>query len=396
MELDYYIMRKDEVITYAEFSEDGTMLSFSPNIRNRELAPIQDQYQTSWLKEWWKERSVPLDQGHIDRMLKKRGYSLPSEYLVKNLGLSLTDYYWIKPIDSGLKWKDVNLFENEFSENLLEWESQGEENDEIPHYSPNSTLQGRIEKTWICAGKERYLVKGNRDYLSSESINEVIATKIHEMQGYKNYATYELIKISHKDYEYGCRSKLFTSQKKELVSAFALYTNEKKANGVSNYSHLMNICKKYGMDMEYVQSEMDYQIMTDFIMTGYDRHLNNIAFIRDADSLKFIGTAPIYDSGGAFFAGKPVPANEKELFKVETYGFASREEGLLALVKDPGVIDLTKLPPVSFIRDMYEKDPYQDSKRISAVTKWYEKKIDMCRQFQQGKNPFDKKKIYTR
>ena len=44
----------------------------------------------------------------------------PADYLIQNLGLSLTDYYWMKPVGSHLKWKDVNLFENAFSGDALQ------------------------------------------------------------------------------------------------------------------------------------------------------------------------------------------------------------------------------------------------------------------------------------
>ena len=34
--------------------------------------------------------------------------------LVNNLALSLTDCYWIKPIDSLVTWEQVSLFQNNF------------------------------------------------------------------------------------------------------------------------------------------------------------------------------------------------------------------------------------------------------------------------------------------
>lgn len=33
-------------------------------------------------------------------------------------GLSLTDHYWMQPIDKELHWTDINFFENDFSDNL--------------------------------------------------------------------------------------------------------------------------------------------------------------------------------------------------------------------------------------------------------------------------------------
>ncbi len=391
MELNYYLMRKDTPITVVVLDESGVMLKFSQSIANPELAPLQDQYQSDWLKRWWSERSVPVTQGKIGEYLREHGYNLPSEYLVKNLGLSLTDYYWLKPINSELTWNDVNLFDNAFTDNLLIGQTAAvddEPRDDLTplHFSPNGSLQGSIEKTWAIRDGERYMVKGNKSYLSAESINEVIACRIHELQGYRNYAPYDLLHIHHKEYDYGCCSKLFTSQQRELVSAWAIYTNQKKSNNVSSYEHFLKTCEGLGVDIDNIRREMDYQILTDFVMSGYDRHLNNIALLRDADSLKFIGVAPIYDSGGSLFANRPLPKKPDELLDVKTEGFARNELGLLKLVSDPSLIDLDKLPAASYIREMYHLDSQADDKRVNNIACFYEKKIELCRAFQLGKD----------
>lgn len=390
--IGFFIMRKDDPITYAEFTADGNMVSFSKDIMNKDLAPLQDMYQGQWLNLWWKERSIPIEQDNIRMFLQENGYSMPSDYLIRNLGLSLTDYYWLKPINSDLTWKDVNLFDNNFKSNLLNWRNDISESsrDDIPHYSPNGSLQGTIEKSWVINNGDRCLIKGNHTFKSIESINETIACEIHRRQNWLNYCDYHLIEIANKNYAYGCYSKAFTSQERELVSAWALFTNEKKSNNVSNFTHLLNMCKKFGMDPEIIRMGLEYQILVDFIMSGYDRHLNNIAFIRDASSLKFLGLAPIFDSGGAMFAGKEIPKNEKELFELETNSFVKRETDLVALVQNKGLIDLTKLPDSRFIRESYVQDPKMEAKEINNIAHWYEKKIDMCRDLQLGRDAFKK------
>ena len=383
--LGYFLMRKNDPITYAEFTPNGELISYSKKIINKELAPLQDMYQNNWLNLWWKERVIPIKQNNLANFLKENGYSIPSEYLIKNLGLSLTDYYWIKPVDSELTWENINLFDNEFKENLLVWDKNDNES-ETPSYSPNSSLQGTIEKTWIINDGERFLIKGNHNESSAESINEVIACEIHKNQGFNNYTDYGLVHINGKDYDYGCYSKLFTSQQIELVSAFALYTNEKKQNNASHFSHLLKMCEKFGMNKEEIQAGLDYQILTDFIMSGHDRHLNNIAFLRDANTLKFLGLAPIFDSGSSFFAGKVIPKNEKDLLNITTSSFVKKETKLLNYVQDRDAVDLTKLPPASYIQEMYQMDSKMHEKDINNIAYWYERKIDVCRDFQLGKD----------
>ena len=52
-------------------------------------------------------------------MLSESDLLGPQDYLFNNLGLSLNDYYWICPLGSKLKWEDVNLYDNDFKDDLL-------------------------------------------------------------------------------------------------------------------------------------------------------------------------------------------------------------------------------------------------------------------------------------
>ena len=76
---------------------------------NRKIAPLQERICVDGIQRWWSRRSVPLSQGKIRRILEEQGVSCPEEYLVKNLGLSLTDYYWIRPLDSELTRRKAKM-----------------------------------------------------------------------------------------------------------------------------------------------------------------------------------------------------------------------------------------------------------------------------------------------
>ena len=45
MELAYGLMRKNDRITTAVFSDDGYMLRYSKEMENIDLVPLQDRYQ---------------------------------------------------------------------------------------------------------------------------------------------------------------------------------------------------------------------------------------------------------------------------------------------------------------------------------------------------------------
>ena len=382
----YVLKRKDDIVTLIDFMEDGTIYKFHQKLVNPELAPLHDTGNHDWLKQWWQRRAVPISQGHIRQFLEKKGLLGPEDYLLKNLGLSLTDYYWISPLDSGLTWKDVNLFENEFHEDIFIGRESVEEDKVIPHYTPNSSLQGSLEKCWTILDGERGMIKGNRDQYSSESINEVIATKLHELQGFTAYTEYQLIKISGKEYDYGCYSKLFTSTEKEMITAYDVVLSEKQPNDRSSFEHFIRVCGKHGMDVEQLQAYMDYMIMSDFILSGRDRHLSNVAILRDAESLRFISPAPIYDSGKSLFVHDSVPTNDRALLSIKTESFAGTELKMLKFVKDRSCLDISKLPERKWIEELYAMDSKMDENRIKLIGEAYERKIDLFRRFQLGED----------
>ena len=391
MDKRYYLMRKNEVITLMQFDDAGKLTAYSRNITEsaKVLAPLSYRSQPDeWLYKWWEDRSIPLTRDQIKRFLSERGLSNPGQYLIDNLGLSLTDYYWLKPVDSDLTWKKVNLFDNPFHDDVF-LSSKKAESDGSIQYTPNSSLQGDKEKAWTISDGKRCLVKGNHTNTSIESFNEVIASKLHNMQNYDNYTDYQLIHIKGKAYAYGCICDAFTSQDLELLSAWSIVTSEPMDKNTSYFEHFINICRKHGIDEDQLREDLEYQIQSDYVLSGYDRHLNNIAVLRDAGTLQFIRMAPIYDSGDCLFARRPIPANVRELQKMEITSFAKREATLLKLVRNRSLLDINKLPSSDFIRQIYHKDDRISDKYIDTIISWYEKKIDMMDRWQHGANAYE-------
>ena len=382
----YYLMRKNDVVTTVELNDMGQLVwADYQNVKEPEKLPLELATSTNRLSMWWEHRSVPIKQGKIAEMLREKGFQCSEEYLTKNLGLSLTDYYWVKPIDSELEWKDVNLFENDFHNEMVV-DTAVDDSKIYGKYTPNSSLQGALEKKWGIIDGERYLIKGNRDNFSTESINEVIASKIHELQGFGNYTPYALFEIKKRDYDYGCISKLFTSQKEELISAYAVVTSEKQPNDKSSYEQFISLCKRHGIDGDQLRMEMEYQMPVDFIISGRDRHLNNIAILRDADTLQFKRMAPIFDSGKSMFIRQDIPDNNKALLSLRTESFAATELQLMKYVQNRKLVDISKLPGRDVISDLYHCDSQMSDRRISDICDAYERKIELYRNFQLGKS----------
>ena len=373
--MDYFLMRKDDVITICDISESGEMISWSEKMRFPELAPIGFRAHRDYLKKWWEDRRAPIGQGRLRTILEEHGMSDPADYLIQNLGLSLTDYYWMKPVGSHLKWKDVNLFENAFSGDALQtYGFSFRHKKNFSGLTPNSSLQGELEKCWMIRHGKRCLIKGNHGKLSSESINEVVATEFHKLQKYDNFTKYKLLSIKNKPYDYGCYSKAFTGSHREFVSAWSVLTSKKKPSGMSNYEHLINVAGEHGIDTDQLRRDLEYQIVSDYLLSNTDRHMENIGFLRDADTLKFIRMAPIFDTGRAFAAGSVVPYTQYEIENIGVNSFRNTETELLSLVRDKSVVDMKKLLSADRIAELYSKDSKIDWGRINSIIRLYEEK----------------------
>ena len=68
--------------------------------------------------DWWTDRSIPASRSGIREALEKLKVSSTKMLLTRCYGLSLSDQYWIRPEDSGLRWEEINFFENDFSDDI--------------------------------------------------------------------------------------------------------------------------------------------------------------------------------------------------------------------------------------------------------------------------------------
>lgn len=70
------------------------------------------------LNEWWLGRSIPASRLGLRTALEQLGVQYPEQLLLKCYGLSLSDQYWMKSVNSEVEWKHINFFENDFSDDV--------------------------------------------------------------------------------------------------------------------------------------------------------------------------------------------------------------------------------------------------------------------------------------
>jgi len=374
----YILKHKDDDIGMLSIDEDfGTVFSYKEI--NRELSPYLGNMDLQKAKIWWQTRAIPGSRNMVNTILQDAGCETTYNYLAKNLGLSLTDSYWICPPNSNFKWKDVCLYNILGSDSYIPYHS-------ATSYDPNASLGGQMEKYWDMSGTCPKLVKTATGYYGQQAANEEFATVLHSMQNppflYARYST------QNRDIDDALQSvcPAFTSEVLEFVPAKEIVESEKQANDISVYDHFTDVCEKNGLDRTYIRRFLDYQTLTDFLITNTDEHLLNFGILRAAHTLNFVSEAPIFDSGNSMFFSvqKKTPMTRSEILSIEINATHKREEKMLKTVIYKDVIKTDCLPSPQDVKDFYSLKGIPEEK-AEIISKNYDQKAAMLNEFIQGK-----------
>jgi hypothetical protein len=388
---EYFLMHKDIKVCLMEISDDGEL----GHVRRNEAAaahfPLGGQMNNMKFHEWWRDRAIPKTRHGAKTALQQLGYSSTNNALVNNLALSLSDCYWILPRDEKLTWKEINLFTNDFVDTFGELTINPDHLIDLRKMTrfQCATSQGELQKKWcIDHDGRRYMIKGNYGSSFQQSLNEVFATKLHEQQGFSQYTPYFPAKVQVEENRegLGCMCYDFCSEDMECISAWELLQTIKTRQNESLYYPLKKVCLDLGMTDAYFTNFMDYQIMTDYLISNTDRHMNNIAVMRNPDTLEILGFAPVYDSGNSMFYNIPYEQlAQVRLGDIRTHSFLEKECRLLQYVHDRSLIDLDKAE-MDFT--LYELDVLENQIRIPRIKELYERKRESLSAFQSGKDPW--------
>lgn len=289
------------------------------------------------LNEWWIDRAIPASRSGVRRALEILHISNTKILLTKCFGLSLSDQYWIRPQDSDVAWEMVNFFDNSFSEdigNVLM--GKAEKTDDFDFRSPDNTSDGCLKKRWKIINGKRCLVKAGSNPFMQQPFNEVVASMIAEKLNIP-HVPYMVIWDEEAPYSV-CED--FITPDTELVSAWRVMQIAKKDNSTSVYRHYLNCCEMLGI--EGVAHAVDQMIVLDYILANEDRHQNNFGVVRDANTLEWIGPAPIFDSGSSLGYDK-LTSQILSGRGVECKPFKKTHEEQLKLVTSFDWIDFSKL-----------------------------------------------------
>lgn len=255
--------------------------------------------KASGLRRWWEHRSIPGSRAGMDEKLRTLGLADPSQIPFRNLGLSLSDQYWIRPAEQNINWEEVNYFQNDFGAPAEEWD---EWLAEVGLSSPDNTSEGVLPKRWLCRGDERVLLKGHIPWTDQQVFNEATATALHRRllrQG--DFVPYEVMRTDQLGVVSAC--PCFLTSREEYVPMSLVLEAERRRQGETVYDNVMRACRNVGIRQKEVEEGLAKMIVCDGILANTDRHLRNFGLIRNIDDLTW-RWAPLFDTGNSLWYDK--------------------------------------------------------------------------------------------
>ena len=365
-------------------------------IYNIEYAPLavfnasknRSSSLTKTVNDWFRGRGIPSWRKDLEKLLDKLGVSSSDELLNKYYGLSLSDQYWLKDVNSAVKWDDINFFTNDFEyEAYLDASLDSSSKsivslDKNIFKSPNNTTDGMLQKGWIIESGKRVLVKGTYTSNKEEPINEYLASQICKRLGF-DYCNYEV--------EWSDKTKLiskcndFINENEELISAYDIYNSEKKPNNISDYEFYIQILEKH--NVPNARENMENLFILDYLMLNNDRHLKNFGIIRNVNTLKWEKVAPIFDTGESMQCDKYTDEINFSSGKGKFFSNTDKDyEDILKIIgKNILRVDLSKLKGICddyrLILEKYQDKLDMSDKRKEKLVSGLNKRITKLSEF---------------
>ena len=291
--------------------------------------------------------------------MKTLNLTSTDKLLTKCFGLSLSDQYWVNPVQNPLDWGEINFFHNDFSEDVGNVLFGGLPDGKLNLVSPNNTSDGWLKKKWQIIDGKRCLIKGGSDPFWQQPVNEVMAAIIMSRLGIP-HVSYSL--VWEDGFPYSVCENFITSET-ELVSAFYIHNTKKIADLGKLHEHYLDCC--LALDIPDAGDMLDKMLVVDYLIANSDRHLNNFGAVRNAVTLEWISVAPLFDNGSSFWYNY---AAVKEDYQTKSQPFLDTHEEQIRLVKDFSWLNLKDLAGVDEeFNELLKQSPLIDESRRDGL-----------------------------
>ena len=385
----FTLMNKNKkVFDFVYDEEEHFIVNFERNYpENEDYAPFglikMNEIDKVEFNKWWKNRQIPASRKGLKELLHNSNvYDKDNFDLLdaKAYCLSLSDQYWVKGVNEEISWESINFFDNEFSEDIGKILFNGGKTAlNLNLNTPDMTSNGNYEKRWKIIDGERYLLKAGSKIYNQEPFNELIATKLYERLLNKDeYVEYSVIFDDDKAIS---KCKNFITKDTELVPAWKINEYYEFLDDEDKYTHYIRCLNNLGIkDAETLTDKM---IVCDYIIANKDRHFNNFGVIRDVNTLKFIGVAPIFDNGCSLWY------DENDMYVGEfflTKPFEEYEKTQLSLVKKLEWLDISKLEDFpNEVKTILSIDKLLSKERINKIVDQIKLRIEFVKELKKSR-----------
>ena len=288
------------------------------------------------LNDWWHGRSIPASRQNIRDAIDILGVSSTEKLLSKGFGLSLSDQYWINPINNLLDWGKINFFDNAFSDDvgdaLFGNRPRGMELNLI---SPDNTSDGWLKKKWKIMDGKRCLIKGGSNPFQQEPFNEALASAVMRRLNI-DHVPYTILWDDGLPYSV-CED--FIMRDTEFINAYYIHNTRRIENIAFLYKHYLLCCADLGITN--ARENLDKMLVLDFLIANRDRHLSNFGAVRHADTLEWLGVAPIFDSGTSLWNDRLPDGFDME--GVKSKPFLDTHDEQIRMIEDFSWLDTSQL-----------------------------------------------------
>ncbi|GEM_PF-324850 len=307
----YYLMNKNRKVAKVIMNNATQNIVKIEEVLHEDYAPLEGfvhhHLNAQALTSWFRGRGIPSWRDGLDELLYNLHIKNGLELLNVAYGLSLSDQYWLNPVNAPLSWQDINFFDHDFhSHDYQEATFDGKIMLKQPDlFTPNNTSDGMLKKSWIVGeDHQRYLLKGSYKAKGFEPFCEVLSTFLSEALQLP-YVPYTVTYLGDVVVS---QCPCFIDENTELITAYALLKNAEidlvHKSPEDLYADYREILNKHEVPRAF--EYLTKMFILDYLMINCDRHLGNFGIIRDVNTLKWRSVAPIYDSGQAMGSQKQI------------------------------------------------------------------------------------------
>lgn len=244
--------------------------------------------------EWLLARFIPQDRKNAKSIYLELGVA---PYDVRGLidickGLSLNDSYWVADESFEGSFDNVNLYDNDFSEELGKLAISGRCGSILlDPRSPELTTGGSLPKAWRIVDGKRVLLKGASTgpaHDAGEQSSEFLASQIAQRMG-----------LDAVEYDLTVWDGMLCSTCELFNTKELSYVPMRDAFKGSAYSAFLGAAWRC-LGTEAFES-LASMLVFDSVIINTDRHLANFGVLRDNATGRFASLAPVFDNGRSLF-----------------------------------------------------------------------------------------------